>query len=144
MSPEFIEAVRRASADADLPISAIPKTSSVRELVYFKLFSERSVASAKERARVAKLPFAITPNDVQVLLEEQEYLCAVSKIPLECYPRRTQRRGPFGPSIDRIIPKAGYVTTNIRIVCNIVNFAMNEWGEDPLVKMVAYMSRQSK
>ncbi len=33
------------------------------------------------------------------------------------------------PSIDRIIPKLGYVYSNIRIVCCCMNAAMSHWGE---------------
>lgn len=36
------------------------------------------------------------------------------------------------PSIDRIKPENGYVYTNIRIVLNVMNVALGNWGEDKL------------
>lgn len=41
-------------------------------------------------------------------------------------------RSAYGPSIDRIDPKKGYVYTNIRIVLDIMNVAMNAFGEETL------------
>jgi hypothetical protein len=46
---------------------------------------------------------------------------------------------PFAPSLDRIDPQAGYTQDNVRVVCTIVNFAMNQWGEAYLKRIVASM-----
>ena len=75
----------------------------------------------------------MTHHDLDQMLVDQQYRCAVSGIALEA-PSGTI--GPFGPSIDRIIPALGYVPGNIRIVCVMVNFAMNRWGEEPFRRLM--------
>ncbi len=42
---------------------------------------------------------------------------------------------PFVPSLDRKTPALGYTEDNCRVVCLIVNEAMNRWGFDPLLKL---------
>lgn len=49
---------------------------------------------------------------------------------------------PFAPSLDRITPGLGYVAANVRIVCTIVNFAMNVWGQDALEHLVRFWKRK--
>jgi hypothetical protein len=53
--------------------------------------------------------------------------------------RGKYRKDPFGPSLDRITPALGYVDGNLRVVCNIVNSAMNEWGTEALRELIAAM-----
>jgi len=36
---------------------------------------------------------------------------------------------PFSASIDRINTNLGYTKDNVRFVCTMVNFALNEFGE---------------
>jgi hypothetical protein len=78
----------------------------------------------------------LTAHDIDKLLVDQNWCCAVSGIQFE--PPRGKRQ-PFGPSIDRIVAGTRYEVGNIRLVCNIVNFAMNEWGEDALWKLAKGM-----
>lgn len=89
--------------------------------------------SAMYRAKKKGVPCTITHHDLDRLLVDQRWCCAVSGVPLIA-PRAD--RGPFGPSLDRIVPSLGYVPGNIRIVCNLVNFAMNKWGDEPLRQFV--------
>jgi hypothetical protein len=35
---------------------------------------------------------------------------------------------PYAPNLDRIDPRHGYEPDNVRVVCAIVNFAMNAWA----------------
>lgn len=39
-------------------------------------------------------------------------------------------RRPFAPSLDRIDSRGGYTRENVRLVCQVVNFALNAYGED--------------
>lgn len=47
-----------------------------------------------------------------------------------------KRRNPFAPSLDQVDPGTGYTAWNIRVVSVIVNTAMNEWGEEPLMRLI--------
>jgi hypothetical protein len=42
---------------------------------------------------------------------------------------------PFSPSLDRIDCTQGYVAGNVRLVCLIVNFALNTFGDDAFLEM---------
>lgn len=83
---------------------------------------------AISRARQRGLPCEIDAYAIDRMLVDQGWRCAISNMPLEA----RGDHGPFGPSLDRIVPALGYVPGNIRVVCNMANWAMNRWGEEPL------------
>jgi len=91
--------------------------------------------AARSRAREAGFPCAIDAHDIDKLLVDQHWRCAVTGVDLVS-PQPGTTRDPFGPSLDRIVPAMGYVVGNVRIVCNMVNFAMNEWGEAAFYRMI--------
>lgn len=101
------------------------------------------VYGARERSKKKNIPFSIDAYYLDQLLVDQGWRCAVSGIPL-VVPRgtgKTGRKKPFGPSLDRIVPSLGYVPGNLRIVNNIVNTAMSDWGLDTLLTLVEEMSQ---
>jgi hypothetical protein len=98
--------------------------------------------AARERSRTKSVPCNIDDHLIDRLLVDQNWRCAVSGIPLKAprgY-REGYRKDPFGPSLDRIVPALGYVDGNLRIVCNIVNSAMNEWGLESLLELLNAMA----
>lgn len=95
----------------------------------FWRYCQRTVHLSAARAERKGVPHAIDAHDIDRLLVDQSWRCAVSGIPLVA---PEGRPGPFTPSLDRIVPSLGYVPGNVRIVCNLVNVAMNKWGEEPL------------
>ncbi len=107
----------------------------------FQVYCKQAASSAQSRSKKHGLPCDIDPAFLQLLLASQEFRCAVTGIPLELTARRDRQhhRDAFGPSLDRIIPSKGYVRSNVRITCSIVNMAMNEWGLGTLLKMVDAM-----
>lgn len=46
-----------------------------------------------------------------------------------------KRANPLCPSLDRIIPKKGYVRSNVRMICFVVNVMHHDWDDDLLLKM---------
>src|SRR3546814_15533675 len=42
---------------------------------------------------------------------------------------------PFAPSLDRIDSGQGYLKGNVRLVCTIANFALNQWGDSVLRRL---------
>ena len=133
MAYETIEArVTRLKALRDRP-------KIVRRLVVYKSppfarFAKNTIATIKHRVLKTGIPFTIETDDVERILAEQNWKCAVSGIQFE-EPRK--ERHPFAPSIDRIRPALGYVPGNIRAVCLIVNYAMHGWGERALIELIA-------
>lgn len=95
---------------------------------------------AKDHAKVRKLPFSLKTQDVRDLMEASGGRCAVSGLRFDyLYVPQGCRRRPFGPSIDRINCTLGYETGNVRLVCNIVNQAMGEWGAEELYRVAEAM-----
>jgi hypothetical protein len=94
---------------------------------------------AKDHARVRKLPFELRTEDVRTLYAECGGQCAVSGLPFDYEPHAGTRRRPFAPSIDRIDCSRGYAMGNVRLVCNMVNQAMGEWGEVALLRIATAM-----
>lgn len=105
---------------------------------HFWAFCHRAIANSKNKAWRLKIPHSITAYNVDQLLVDQRYRCAVSGIELET--PNVKPAGPFGPSLDRITPSLGYVHGNVRVTCLIVNLAMNKWGEQALRKLVSDMN----
>lgn len=119
------------------------KTAQNREA--FWAYCRRASAGANHRSRQRGLPCDIDPYAIDELLVSQQWRCAVSGIDLSP-PAVASKSGrdPFGPSLDRIIPPLGYVRGNLRIVSNMVNYAINEWGEAAFMRMVdAIVSKRS-
>ncbi len=53
-------------------------------------------------------------------LEEQDYKCALSGIPLTCQLEKGERF-PFNASVDRIVAGGSYTEDNIQLVCKCLN-----------------------
>lgn len=86
---------------------------------------------AKKNAARKGRPFKLTPAELKALYENRAGVCAISgqAFSLEKY---GSNRAPFAPSLDRIDCSKGYVKGNVRLVSQIVNLAMNTWGEEPI------------
>lgn len=107
-------------------------------------YCKQTAFSAKSRASAKGLPYAIDAHLIDRLLVDQGWRCAVSSVPLVA-PRGAEKHhaDAFGPSLDRIVPELGYVPGNVRVVSNIVNGAMNEWGLESLLILIDAMKGKS-
>ena len=52
------------------------------------------------------------------------------------------RSRPFAPSLDRIDRHKPYRRDNVRLVVSIANFAMNAWGDEPLLQLASALQRK--
>ena len=105
-----------------------------------------TACGARDRAEKGNFPCTIDAYFIDQLLVDQEWRCAISGMPLEV-PRSTGKRGkrnPFGPSLDRIVPELGYVPGNLRVVNNLVNTAMQDWGVEALQKVLDAMRQKQE
>jgi hypothetical protein len=107
----------------------------------FWLYSKRAHQASIWRAAKAGVPHSLTVHDIDQMLVDQYWCCAISGIPLQ---NPSGRPHPFGPSLDRQVPKLGYVLGNVRIVCNLANYAMSKWGENPVREfaLALHMAKQ--
>jgi hypothetical protein len=110
----------------------------------FWAYCKQTAGAARARSLAKGVPCTVGAYFIDSLLVDQKWRCAVSGVELST-PREAEkyRKDPFGPSLDRIIPDLGYVPGNVRVVANIVNSAMNEWGLDSLVKLLDAMRGKS-
>ncbi len=87
------------------------------------------VDGAKRRSSKKKMPYDLDAYRDLIEARVQKGLCELTGLPLDFHTKGMQWNSP---SIDRIDSSAGYVYTNIRIVCFGMNAAMGNWGEKAL------------
>jgi hypothetical protein len=87
---------------------------------------------SRKNATTRNIPFDITREEFNALVEESKGFCMVSGMPFNHLWQGRGTRRPFAPSLDRIDSKIGYTKENCRMVCIIVNLALNDWGIYPL------------
>lgn len=96
----------------------------------------KALGRAKRSARSRGRRFDLTIEFLRKLWNEQGGRCAVSGIAFTAE-RHDEAfvKTPFGPSIDRIDNTGGYTADNVRLVCMVANFAMNQWSDDVLRRL---------
>jgi len=99
------------------------------------------VAAARVRARRKGIEFSLTSSDIEQLQATIDHgVCEVSGVNLNL----SGPRSSVSPSLDRIEASAGYVSGNVRIVCQALNAGMGDWGETELLRIVrVWMDRLS-
>jgi hypothetical protein len=95
---------------------------------------------ARENAKQKNRIYDLEPEYIRGLLEKQRYRCAVTHIELYL---TGERRCPWAPSLDQIMPGAGYTENNVRVVAMIVNTAMNGWGAEVLLDFLSRVGLRS-
>ena len=90
-----------------------------------KSYLQRSLTSARERAKKRQIPCTITLDDLLKLWTLQNGRCAVSKVAMT-YGVNGQKMREFNVSIDQIRANAGYTPQNVQLVCARVNFMKHE------------------
>lgn len=96
----------------------------------------RSVSHARKNAASRSRRFTLTPGSVYKLYLRSGGRCMVSGVPFSL-DRYGSNRAPFAPSIDRIDSGREYDQDNVRLVCQLVNLAMNVWGDAVFARFMA-------
>lgn len=103
----------------------------------------RIASQSRKRAKRSGIEFALTTDDVILLLQRSEGRCELTGIYFDLTEAGGNRR-PWHPSLDRIDSKGGYSLDNCRIISVAANLAMNEWGEGALKALAhGYLSKTS-
>jgi len=137
--PEFEAAYNSAISGQ----AATPPRQEIRLRAFHEAFCARALARARSRAALKGVPFEIDEHIVLQILRSQSWRCAISGIAFDLL-RPTDLSAPFRPSLDRIVPANGYVADNTRVVCEIVNLAMHDWGSEPLFALADAMARRPR
>ena len=90
------------------------------------------VDSARQRAKLRRLPFDLDGYQGELQKRIDAGVCEFSGVPLRLDGGRTFD----SPSLDRINPTLGYTRGNVRIVCDLINRALNNYGEDALLVVI--------
>jgi hypothetical protein len=106
-----------------------------------------SAANSRNRAREAKEQRSIeqfSMADLAAVWEECRGCCAVSGLAFGLQiVGNGQAKRPFAPSLDRIDRHKPYQRDNVRLVVSIANFAMNAWGDEPLLQLASALHKKS-
>lgn len=120
---DYHDAIRRYS-ELEQTIASADLVGEWRRNLY-----DRAKSGAKKR----NIPFELSREDLDMLVERSGYQCAVTGIPFEAPVAGT--KSPWTPSLDRIDSNLGYSFENCRLVCVAVNYALNQWGTDVLLRI---------
>ena len=96
----------------------------------------------RKNARARNIEFGLSMDDVATLHARAEGRCEVTGVPFT-FEKFDSRRSPFAPSFDRIDSSGGYTLANVRLVCQMVNLAMNVWGDRVMVEFIARMNAKN-
>ena len=101
-------------------------------------------SSAVLRSKRKKLLYELSLNWLCELYEKQNGKCALTGIDfiLERNPEGQRGALPYSPSLDRINASLGYTKDNVRLVCAVVNLALNKFGDQVFDKICrAYVTK---
>lgn len=105
------------------------------------VIATKLTGQCRRNAKKRDIDFALSSDSVMGMLLKSNGRCVLTGIEFDFSPSSGERR-PWYPSIDRIDSSQGYSAENCRIICVAANLAMNEWGEDVLLKLSqGYMSK---
>lgn len=91
----------------------------------------------RSRARKQGIPYDLDKFVKQIQNRIDAGRCEMTGTPFDLHGSRA-----FDvPSIDRIVPKRGYLYRNIRVVCLAMNCALNDWGEEKLLVVMRFWAK---
>ena len=96
------------------------------------------VRRAKTRANKKNVPFNIDEDYIKKIWPKHN-ICPIFKIKLE---QSNLHTGDQSPSLDRIIPKLGYVKGNVQIMSNKANTIKNNATFEELIIIGKYYEKQ--
>lgn len=93
---------------------------------------------AKNRAKTKNVPFDIDEHYLVSLWDNMSGRCSLTGQLFDLTNWGTKGQvNPRAPSIDRIIPKLGYIKGNIRLITYHMNVALSDFGEDEFRVLIA-------
>lgn len=104
------------------------------------------LGSARLRANKANKPFDLDIDWLLDRYDEQDGKCILTDIVLEFKTEAQHGRSyyPFSPSLDKIDSNGSYTKDNTRLVCTLINLAMNKFGEDTFEKLaIAFLNKRN-
>lgn len=97
---------------------------------YSNNIAQRMLIRARSRAKLVGIPFNLTIEDIVI-----PQFCPI--LGIELVSRQTKGYGPSSPSLDRIIPKLGYIKGNVRVISARANLLKNDASIEELERVIA-------
>lgn len=103
--------------------------------------------NARKNAKTRGLAVSINLDDMRALSTRAQGACELSGIAFgygvapEMKDIKSRRRRLWAPSLDRIDGSLGYEIGNVRLVCQAVNAARQEFGDAVLLKIAAALAK---
>lgn len=99
---------------------------------YIRTRFDRLLKLVENRAGKRGVPYSLSRDDEKLRSRFDAGVCEMTGIPFNLENGRTFD----SPSIDRKNPEEGYTPENVRFVLDIMNVAMNRYGEDTLERVI--------
>lgn len=105
------------------------------------------LSNARKNAKSRSLNFALCLDDLRALSTRAQGVCQLSGIAFEygvaaeMRDSKSRRRRLWAPSLDRIESGVGYEPSNVRLVCQAVNAARQEFGDEVLMKIARAVAK---
>lgn len=119
---------------------------SAKQAAYRKEYNathrgEILLREAGRRAKRRGLQFDLDQHEEAIIKRVNTARCEMTGLPL-CL--RNTKIFWDSPSLHRVEPKKGYVITNVKVVCFLMNSALGSWGEPILKKVMAAWSSKEQ
>lgn len=92
-------------------------------------------SDVKKSAKRRNIPFELNRDEFIEMVMSSNGTCSLTNLPFDFTPSETSKYRPWAPSVDRIDHREGYSLGNCRLVCIIVNNALNQFSVDELERM---------
>lgn len=126
---KYQEKYRNSTKGKDTQIKATAKQRATLEVDVDKFFHDW-IYRVNARAKDRKLDCTITEQDLRKKIEETNWTCSISKLPLTM-----RHKDRCKASVDRIDSSKGYTMDNIQIVAACVNMAKSNGTDKELIEM---------
>ena len=132
--------------ECDAVVSAVyrasPRGKETMFLYYTKNWERRRVNEAKKRARYLKVPFNLTEDYIKSIAPP-DMICPALGIQMKVGEKEKIAR-VISPSLDRLIPKLGYIKGNIVIVSTRANSLKRDATPEELMKIAKFYKKVFK
>jgi hypothetical protein len=119
-----------------------PRGKETIALYYTNHWERKRIKDAKGRAKFKKLPFNITEDYVKSITPS-DMICPALGIQMKVGQTAKESK-VSAPSLDRLIPKLGYVKGNIIIVSNRANTLKRDATPEELMKVAKFYAKVFK
>lgn len=109
--------------------------SDTKEAKKENSFYLRMAARMRHRAALLSVPCELTVDDLKAISSAQNHKCCLTGLHFILRQSERGRGSPFAPSPDRIVSSMGYVPGNVRMVCQMANYARLDFSDDEFYRM---------